>query len=330
MATAQRTLTLATARKDIFVAALASQHLGVPLQAQGKYRQAIDCYQHTTTLLEGQWRYERLQEIFVPAVFARSQLAYCHAELGSFAAGWGFGEDGLQIAETVAHPASLMFAAWGAGLLALRQGHLARALPRLEQAVHIGRQDDLVHYFPRMAGALGEAYILDTRLADALALLMQARESSAVRRGGDRIALLCTLPLVHAHLLSSHLEEAQSLALWALSQTLEYQERGHQAYVLRLLGTIAAQRVPLDSSQAESHYLQALALAEELGMRPLQAHCQLDLGTLYARLDRQEQARAALAQASALYRDMAMTFWLPQAEALRIVLGSSSDTPHEA
>jgi class 3 adenylate cyclase/tetratricopeptide (TPR) repeat protein len=315
MATAQRTLTMATARKDIFVAALASQHLGVSLQAQGKYRQALDCYHHTTTLLEGQWRYERLQEIMVPAVFARSQLAYCHAELGSFAAGWGFGEDGLQIAEAVAHPASLMFAAWGAGLLALRQGDLARALQRLEQAVRIGRQDDLSHYFPRMAGALGEAYILDKRLADAIALLTQARESSAVRRGGDRIALLCTLPLVHAHLLSGHLEAAQHLAAWALPQTLEYQERGHQAYVLRLLGAITAQRVPLDSSQAESHYLQALALAEELDMRPLQAHCYHGLGTLYATAGRREQARAALSMTIEMYTSMDMTFWLPQTEA---------------
>jgi tetratricopeptide (TPR) repeat protein len=297
------------------VAALASQHLGVSLQAQGKYRQALDCYHHTTTLLEGQWRYERLQEIMVPAVFARSQLAYCHAELGSFAAGRKFGEDGLQIAEAVAHPASLMFAAWGAGLLALRQGDLARALPRLEQAVHIGRQDDLVLYFPRMAGALGEAYILDQRLADAVALLRQARESSAVRRGGDRIALLCTLPLVHAHLLSGDLEEAQHLATWVLPQTLAYQERGHEAYTLRLLGAIAAQRVPLDFAQAETSYRQALTLAEELGMRPLQAHCHHGLGMLYSQMGQIEQAHAALSTAIDLYCAMEMTFWLPQTEA---------------
>ena len=297
------------------MAALASQHLGASLQAKGNYRQAIDCYHHTTTLLEGQWRYERLQEIMVPAVFARSQLAYCHAELGSFAAGRELGEAGLQIAEAVAHPASLMFAAWGAGLLALRQGDLARALPWLEQAAHIGRQDDLAHYFPRMAGALGEAYILDKRLADAVALLTQARASATVRRGGDRTALLCTLPLVHAHLLSGHLEEAQSLAAWALPQTLEYQERGHQAYVLRLLGAIAAQHVPLDATQAESHYLQALALAEELGMRPLVAHCHYGLGTLYTAASQREQARAELTTAMALYRDMHMPFHLPQAEA---------------
>jgi hypothetical protein len=49
-------------------------------------------------------------------------------------------------------------------------------------------------------------------------------------------------------------------------------------------------------------------------MRPLQAHCQRGLGTLYARQG-QQQARAALAAATDLYRDMEMTFWLPPAEA---------------
>ena len=50
-------------------------------------------------------------------------------------------------------------------------------------------------------------------------------------------------------------------------------------------------------------------------MRPLQAHCHRGLGTLYAATGQREQARAALATAIALYRDMDMTFWLPQAEA---------------
>ncbi len=50
-------------------------------------------------------------------------------------------------------------------------------------------------------------------------------------------------------------------------------------------------------------------------MRPLVAHCHRDLGTLYARIGRREQARTALATAIDLYRAMDMTFWLPQAEA---------------
>ncbi len=69
------------------------------------------------------------------------------------------------------------------------------------------------------------------------------------------------------------------------------------------------------SQQAEAHYRQALALAEELGMRPLLAHCHLGLGTLYAKIGRREQARAELSTAIELYRAMDMTFWLPQAEA---------------
>jgi hypothetical protein len=66
---------------------------------------------------------------------------------------------------------------------------------------------------------------------------------------------------------------------------------------------------------AVAHYQQALALAEELGMRPLQAHCHHGLGRLYCQIGQVEQVRAALAAAIDLYRVMAMTFWLPQAKA---------------
>ena len=50
-------------------------------------------------------------------------------------------------------------------------------------------------------------------------------------------------------------------------------------------------------------------------MRPLQAHCHFGLGTLYTKMGQREQACAALSTAIELYRAMAMTFWLPQAEA---------------
>ena len=50
-------------------------------------------------------------------------------------------------------------------------------------------------------------------------------------------------------------------------------------------------------------------------MRPLQAHCQLGLGTLYATTGQPEQARAELSAAIELYRAMEMTFWLNPAEA---------------
>ena len=88
--------------------------------------------------------------------------------------------------------------------------------------------------------------------------------------------------------------------------------------------TIAAQREPPDTAQAEDHYRQALALAEELGMRPLVAHCHLGLGKLCVKTGRREQAHTALSAAIALYHAMDMTFWLPQAEAAMASLYSPS------
>ena len=75
------------------------------------------------------------------------------------------------------------------------------------------------------------------------------------------------------------------------------------------------------AEHAEDYYRQALTLADELGMRPLQAHCHRGLGTLYAKTGRQEQGRAELSTAIEMYRAMDMTFWLPQAEAALVQIG---------
>jgi tetratricopeptide (TPR) repeat protein len=165
-----------------------------------------------------------------------------------------------------------------------------------------------------MAAALGAAYTLARRLADAIPLLTQAREQCTAT-GRAHQETLCSLPLGEAQLLAGHLEAAQSLAERALALAREPQERGHQAYALRLLGDITACRQPPEVEPAETHYRHARALAEELGMRPLQAHCHHSLGTLYAQIGQREQARTALTAAIDLYRAMEMTFWLPQAEA---------------
>ena len=68
--------------------------------------------------------------------------------------------------------------------------------------------------------------------------------------------------------------------------------------------------------QAEDYYRQALALAAELGMRPLVAHCHLGLGTLYRRTGDSARAQEHLTAATTMYREMGMTFWLEKAEAV--------------
>jgi tetratricopeptide (TPR) repeat protein len=138
----------------------------------------------------------------------------------------------------------------------------------------------------------------------------QATSSDIMAR---RALQLSTLGEAHLH--AGRLEEASTLAARALEHARTYQERGHEAYALRLLGEIATHQDLPEIEPAEHHYRQALALAEALGMRPLVAHCHLGLGSLYAKTGQREQAHAELSAAIDLYRAMDMTFWLPQAEA---------------
>ena len=72
---------------------------------------------------------------------------------------------------------------------------------------------------------------------------------------------------------------------------------------------------PPNLERVEGHFRQAMALASELGMRPLVAHCHLGLGKLYRRTGNREQAREHLTIATTMYREMDMRFWLEQAEA---------------
>ena len=47
-------------------------------------------------------------------------------------------------------------------------------------------------------------------------------------------------------------------------------------------------------------------------MRPLIAHCHLDLGTLSPYMGKQDPARKHLTIAATMYREMDMRFWLEQ------------------
>jgi tetratricopeptide (TPR) repeat protein len=314
VASSQRALTLAAASGDHYTPIEANFQLGLVYFAQGDYRQAMDTNRQALAVLEGQQRYERFGQPVLPAVRSRTQLSLCLAEVGAFAEGIAIGKEGLQIAEEVKHLVSLVNAYRSVGRPYLRQGDLHQALPLLERAAGICEDADLPFFFSLLAPDLGAAYVLCGRVDEAVRLLERVLEqTTSSGRMGGQVPLLFTLG--EAHLRAGRLEEACTLAARALEQARTRQERGHEAYALRLLGDIATHRDPPEVEEAEAYYRQALALAEELGMRPLVAHCHLGLGTLYAKIGRQEPARAKLSMAIKLLHAMEMTFWLPQAKA---------------
>jgi hypothetical protein len=99
--------------------------------------------------------------------------------------------------------------------------------------------------------------------------------------------------------------------------------RSHEARALRLLGEVAARHDPPE--HADGHYRDGLALAEELGMRPLVARCHLDLAKLHRRTGKQQQAEEHFNTATSMYRDMGMTYWLEKAEGVEPRIAEGSD-----
>jgi tetratricopeptide (TPR) repeat protein len=286
----------------------------------GDYPRAVESLAWNVATLQSDLLSERFGANGSVAATSRAWLSYCHAERGAFAEGLALAEEGLRIAETGNHPFSQIEACYGGSVVYLRQGDVPRAIPMLERAMRLSQDWHIPLFVPGLAAAMGRAYALDGRVAAGLALAEHGVEL-AIARGRSRSLAHTVAWLSEAYLLAGRLEEARQRATQALDHARQYQQRGNQAWALWLLGETTTRQVSAEGESAASHYRQALALAEELGMRPLQAHCHRGLGTLYTRQGQQEQARAALATAIVLYRGMEMTFWLPQAEAVLAQVG---------
>ena len=220
----------------------------------------------------------------------------------------------MRLAEEAEQPFGLGSALMGCWVALPPPRSIHTAIHILERGLSLCQSANSRFYFPVIASSLGATYALAGRVAEALPLLDQILEHVVTGSLTPYRPLLHT-ELSEAYLLVGCVDEASALAERLLDLSRTHTGRGYQAHAYRLLGDVAAHRDPPDLAQAEAHYRQALALAEELGMRPLQAHCHRGLGTLYAKMGRPEPAHPALSAALDLYRAMEMTFWLPQAEA---------------
>jgi tetratricopeptide (TPR) repeat protein len=309
-----RALAVAGVLEDVGIQVLARIVLAVTHEILGDYPRAIELLKRNVGDLQGARLRERFDLTALPSVASRSTLARILGEVGAFAEGVPTGAEAIRIAESVDQPYSLVQACVGSGCLYLFQGNLPHAIAALERGGTLCEDLDFAAIALGIFAPLGRAYALSGRLADAVPLLERSVEQGP-STGWFAADSLWSVWLGEAYLDAGRIHDATSLAERALDLSRKRKARGFQAWALRLLGEIASRRDPLDVAEAELRYRDARALSNELGMRPLLAHCHLGLGTLYRRTGDRQQAREHLATATTMYREMGMTFWPEKAEA---------------
>jgi class 3 adenylate cyclase/tetratricopeptide (TPR) repeat protein len=310
----ERAIAMARSLDDYGLEVRATFYLGLAYYRLGNYPKAVEAQRRKLVPVDNPVVRERFGSIGLPFANSRNSLALALAERGEFIEAVARCTEAIQIAEAVGLPSSVTVTYQRIGHLHLRRGDLHQATLALEHALEICQGVDSPPLFDAVSSTLGYAYALSGRTADAISLLEEAVERPVMSAGQEGQSLR-TMWLSEAYLLAGREADAHAAAQRALGLARQYKERGHEAYALRLLGEIVAREEPLDVGKAEDHYRQALALAEELGMRPLMAHCHVGLSKLYRRTRNVQQAKKHLTNGVAMMREMEMGLWLEKAEA---------------
>ncbi len=316
----ERCLALGEAGGDVALQALARGYMGYSHHAQGHYREAAAILQQNADMLDGGRGLEPGSQTGVLYVSSCGWLAFALAERGEFDSARAYGELAQRAADGMSHVYSQAIAWTMAGVVALRRGHLERALLLLERSLDASKENALAVWRPMPSSLLGLAYVHADRVAEGLALLEQGVMLT------DALGVKAYLALWTAHhaeglLVAGQPDRAREAAQRALDLALSHKERGHQAWALSLLGDIAAHGERPDVARAESAYGQAQAIAEELGMRPLLARIALGRGRMHLEAGARAVAEEQLMTATERFREMDMRWWLDRAATALTGLG---------
>ena len=287
--------------------------LGQAHHSLGQYSRAMDPLRKNLELLVGDMLHNPCYMAGLPSVFSRAWLAYCLAERGEFGEGLAIGEEASGSPRPGTRDSASSSGAPGSGTCAWPRGTSRAPSPSWSPVCLASR----TRSSPGSGLSSRPPWARRTRISGASARRCRSsrRRSSGRRPSSSR-------PTIRSGWLASprrtwgagRTERAFPLAAQALDLAQEHRERGYEAHALRLLAAIDLEREIPAFERAEEGYRKALALAEELGMRPLQAHCHRGLGRLYQRRGDPEAGATAAAAARELYRAMDMTFWLDKTD----------------
>ncbi|MGI9450544.1 MAG: adenylate/guanylate cyclase domain-containing protein [Geminicoccaceae bacterium] len=304
--TAERALDVSREAGDLSLEVAAHFYLGCPLITSGGYTRAEATFQTVVDRLTGELKHDRCGLPFVPAVIARSWLAWSLAERGEFKNGMTQAMDALAIAEEVGHPFNIAHLYYDLGYYYEIKGEIDKGVEALAKAVDLIETWSLTYLSPFIKGFYGHALALAGQVDEGVGVLEEA-EGLYEQIGLGLFRSLVGLQLGDAYLIAGRQQDALFKTKEALALARKRGERGHEAYGLRILGDIMGSEG--NAEDAMVTYQGAKALAATLGLRPLIALTEHRMGRLLESNGQNAKGKAHSDAAQKLATELGMTLW---------------------
>ena len=317
LAFGQRALTLAEAIPSAGLAIEANFRIGQVHWSLGRHREALSFFERCGTAAEPP-EGARYAGSGWPTEFALAELSLYYlaaplTELGRFEEALAAAKRALEFATRIDRPFALAGSHAAIGRVHLYQGRLGEAAAALSRGLEVCRRWEFSVHRPWLSAALGHTYALAGRVEKGLSILRHAVDD-AERLGNVGGHAWRLAALGDALLRAGRADEAAMRANQSLEQSRQRGERGHEAWALRLQGEVAASRRLFDAAHERFH--EALAVACELQMRPLEARCHLGLAALHQAAGLSDEAGAAQRRAIEMFGSMGADYWVTQAQRL--------------
>ncbi len=298
---------------DLRTRSYAQYIAGLSYRDTGRFADAIREFGMGTSLFTAPERGDEDAGLIFPIyVSLCSWRSEAYAVLGEFEQALASASEALRMATEIHHFSSLSIANAYLGYVHVVRGNVEMGLPFLERGLAISQEHDLIH------GIVGNSLYLGYGL---LLLGRRERGLECLARGlgqlvGGFIPQWTRYATVtaSAYLAAGHLSEAHSEITQGLSLATERQARGYLPPLLRLRADVLMRQRIEDSTGPLQCLEQGLDLAADLGMRPEVAHCHLGFARLHRQQGSREKAEEHMATATAMFRDLGMSFWAARAE----------------
>jgi tetratricopeptide (TPR) repeat protein len=290
---------------DSALALGASFYLGQAYMWRGDFQHSVALLEDNLAWIDGPLRHQRTGTTGTGSVLWLGMLGASHGRLGNFPAAIDAAQKACLIADEVERPYDIALAYWWAGFIQSHKGDVPLALQYLEHGFEVCRSSQINFLVPVLSTSLGYTYALAGRAAEGIALLARALVFSRAAKFTYGEAW-SSVYLGFANLLDNSHDGMLDHARVVLELARRHKYRAIEADALRLLGDVYRKGAAPDPEQAERHYLQAIEMCLELGLRPEYVRCQIGLGQTLLESGRPAEARRLFDSASQLCRSMGL------------------------